>query len=196
MLASIAESLGVDFSLLKITSITDARRRLLAVNVNVEATVADIGAAKSMASRTTHVAQAAQSGASSAGLNVTVQATAAVISAPVISAPTSTPFPSAPSPKPTSSPQEEKTLASNHLVIIEVRMPYSKAEFGDHQKTRYKKAVVALATNDASDIDIPLNIDILLNISETRRRAGVFEKARADLSLFSLNLCQSLALLT
>jgi len=53
---------------------------------------------------------------------------------------------------------------TQHFVILEVRMPYSKAEFDADKQTKYKKAMARVA------LTIPENI--VIGITEARRRAN------------------------
>lgn len=104
LLDSIAHSLDIESGLLRVTSISDARRRRLAVSIEVEATVANNRTAHAMAARTSEVATAAADGASSAGFNVTVQATSSV-KLPSLESPPSSPIPIS-SPPSTPSPAQ------------------------------------------------------------------------------------------
>ena len=85
LLTNIASSLGLDSGLLKITSVSDARRRLLAVSVEVEALAADKDTAAALQTRPAEVESAAQTAAAGAGLVVTgVTAVASLIPAATI----------------------------------------------------------------------------------------------------------------
>ena len=102
ILISIAETLKLSPDLLRIVSISDARRRMLAVNVKVEATVASEETAWAVANKTVDVALAVTSVANEEGLSTTVEAISSVRPAPTPppSPPLSPPQPpsSAPSP--------------------------------------------------------------------------------------------------
>ena len=78
MLDGIAASLGVDASTMKIVANTDARRRILAVNIQVEVMAADDQSAQALARRTADVAAAAEAAAKQSGLDTTVSATSSV----------------------------------------------------------------------------------------------------------------------
>ena len=83
LLDSIALALKVDASLVRIMSITDARRRLLAIAVDVQVTVIDDTRAASLAAKGNDVATAVQVSANNAGFLVTVVAAASVVPPPV-----------------------------------------------------------------------------------------------------------------
>ena len=104
LLGSIASALRVDASLVRIISITDARRRLLAIAVNVQVTAADTANAARLAAKAGDVATAAQASASTAGLEVTVAATASVVPPPA--------DPPGPLPSPPASPPPAPPLPS------------------------------------------------------------------------------------
>ena len=83
MISSIADTLGLSPNLLRIVSITDARRRMLAVTVNVEAIVASEETAFVVANKTAEVAAVVVSSvAQEGGLATTVQAISSVRPAP------------------------------------------------------------------------------------------------------------------
>ena len=63
-------------------------------------------------------------------------------------------------------------VATPFFVTITVTLPYAKADFDSKKQDSYKAAVAAVAGTD------PKNI--LLNITEARRRAGMFMSERED----------------
>ena len=94
MLDDIAASLGVDPSTMKIVSITDARRRILAVSIQVEVIAADDQSAQALARRTADVAAAAEAAAKQNGLDTTVSATSSASTLVPVQRPTATTTPS------------------------------------------------------------------------------------------------------
>jgi len=88
-----AQTLGVPVNLLKMTSISDARRRLLAVNIEIEAAAPDSTAASNMAARSANVGNSAMNAARNNGLSVeSVGVTASIVNPPT--SPSTTPAPS------------------------------------------------------------------------------------------------------
>ena len=112
ILTSIAKTLKLSRSLLRIVSISDARRRMLAVNVEVEATVASEEIALVVANQTVDVALAVTSAANEKGLSTTVEAISSVRPAP-------TPPPSLP-PSP---PQPPSSASSPPRPVVKPPQP-------------------------------------------------------------------------
>ena len=83
MLRSIAQALRVHPDTVKIASIIDARRRMLAVKVNVEVLAASQESAQAIADRTAVVAAAAEAAANQNDLNTRISATVSVRAAPL-----------------------------------------------------------------------------------------------------------------
>jgi hypothetical protein len=148
MLDNIAKSLKMDSSLLKIVTITNAMRRLLAVNVNVQAMVQDDAAASAVAGLAQAVAAAATSGASDAGFNVTVTSSPIIVPAPlpIVSTP--------PAPPPSStnvlSPPPKGPFPVTTNVPVAVNLPPSeKSDKGTSKKGTIKTGIIAACITSA-----------------------------------------------
>jgi hypothetical protein len=142
MLDNNAKSLKMDSSLLKIVTITNARRRLLSINVNSQAIVQDDATASAAVRRAQAVAAAAASGASDAGFNVTVTSFSIIVPAPllIISTPPAPP----PSSSDVSSPPPKVPFPLTTKVPVAINLPPSeKSDKGTSKEETSKTGVIA-----------------------------------------------------
>jgi len=149
MLDNIAKSLQMDSSLLKIVSITNARRRLLALNVNVQAIVQDDAAASAAAGLAQAVAAAATSGASDAGFNVTITSSAIIVPAPlpIVSTP---PAPSPSSPDVLWLPPKGPFPVTTNVPVAVNSPPSEKSDEWTSKKGASKTGIIAACIASAA----------------------------------------------
>ena len=134
---SVAELLGIDASLVIITSVYDARRRLLALVFTFQIIAPDEAAAQSFAERRLEVASAAKSGAEQAGVDVgEVEEITALVVLP--------PPPPSPPPTPTASTEPDFLTTDSILKLILV-LPLADSEFTAEKRTAFRQALANAA---------------------------------------------------